>query len=223
MQKLNTGALFTHRERSIVYDTLLKFEYPWEIIPHITKIVKSLGKSLSPEEYYSTADGVYISISATVARSAVILPPAIIMSGAEIRHSAYIRGSVIVGRGAVVGNSTEVKNSILFDSVEVPHFNYIGDSILGYKAHLGAGAVTSNIKSDRTNVTISYYGERVETGLRKFGAILGDFVEVGCGSVLNPGTVIGPDTIIYPLTSVRGFIPEHSIVKSGGVAVEKRG
>lgn len=222
MQDLTTRALFTSEGASIAYSHILAYEYPWQVLPKIKDIILEIGATLPEEEYEKLDTGIWVSKKATVAPTAHISGPAIIMEGAEIRHSAFIRGSALVGRGAVVGNSTELKNCILFDGVQVPHFNYIGDSILGYKSHMGAGAVTSNVKSDKTNVTILLDGERVETGLRKFGAILGDLVEVGCGSVLNPGTIVGQGTNIYPLSFVRGFVPSNSIYKRQGEVVEKR-
>ena len=221
MLNLRTESLFLDESTSISYPYLKKHEYPWQALAHIKEIILEIGASLPEEEYEKLDTGVWVSKKATIAPTAYIAGPTIIMEGAEIRHSAYIRGSALIGRGAVVGNSTEIKNAILFDGVQVPHFNYVGDSILGYKAHLGAGAVTSNIKSDKTNVTILAGEERIETNLRKFGAILGDFVEVGCGTVLNPGTIVGRGATIYPLSSVRGFVPAHSIYKSRGEIVEK--
>lgn len=187
--------------------------YPWEVLPEIGAFIVKLGESLSEEEYEKKGDNIWIAKSATVFPSAFIGGPAIIGKEAEVRHGAFIRGNAIVGEGAVVGNSTELKNVILFNKVQVPHYNYVGDSILGYKAHLGAGAVTSNVKSDKTLVMVSCNGERLETGLKKFGAMLGDRVEVGCNSVLNPGTVIGRDTNVYPLSMVRGMVPERHIYK----------
>ena len=222
MTELLTKNLFKNPEASVVFEEILAYEYPWEALPHIKEIVEGLISRLNPEDYYSPTEGVYIAKGVELPPTATVLPPTVIMSGAEIRPSAYIRGSVIVGRGAVVGNSTEIKNSILFDGAQAPHFNYIGDSILGYKSHMGAGAVTSNLKSDKTSVTVKLGEEKIETGLRKFGAILGDLVEVGCGAVLNPGTVIGRLTSVYPLSSVRGFVPEDSILKSGGIVVKRR-
>ena len=197
------------------------FEYPWQALSGIKKFVIELGKTLSLDEYYSPEENVWISKNATVAANATIIGPAIICEGAEIRHCAFIRGSVLVGKGAVVGNSSELKNCILFDKAQVPHFNYVGDSILGYKSHLGAGTITSNLKSDGTNVSIQFNGEKIETGLRKFGAAVGDFVEVGCSSVLNPGTVIGKHTNVYPLSSVRGYVGPESIFKEKSNIVQK--
>lgn len=201
---------------------LAGFEYPYEALPHIKDYIKDLICTLSDDEFYSPADGVWISKEAKVAPTACIAGPTVIYAGAEIRHCAYIRGSVIVGKNCVVGNSTELKNCILFDKTAVPHFNYIGDSILGYCSHLGAGAVSSNVKSDKTNVVIKDGDERIETGLRKFGAMVGDFVEVGCNSVLNPGTVIGRNSTVYPRSNVRGVIPENCIYKSGKNVVAKK-
>lgn len=219
---MRVSALYGEPERSIAYPLLQKVTYPWEVLPLITDFIRELGAALSPEEYDQIGEDVWVSKSAKVAPTAFIGGPAIICAGAEIRHCAFIRGSAIVGRDAVVGNSTELKNVILFDGVQVPHYNYVGDSVLGYKSHMGAGSITSNVKSDKTLVTVSCGGEKIETGRKKFGAMLGDFVEVGCNSVLNPGTVIGPHTNVYPLSSVRGFVPANSIFKSGDRIVPKR-
>lgn len=199
--------------KSIAAPLLEKTEYPWEALPKIKAFIIELGATLPGDVYDKIGDDVWIAKSATVAPSAFIAGPTIICEGAEIRHCAYIRGSVIVGAGSIVGNSCEVKNSIIFDGVQTPHYNYVGDSILGYHSHMGAGSVTSNVKSDKTNVSIMTDGERVPTGMRKFGAILGDYVEVGCNSVLCPGSVVGRNCTIYPLTRVRGYIPENSIHK----------
>ena len=206
--------------KSIAAPLLEKTEYPWEALPKIKAFILELGTTLSSDIYERVGEDVWIAKSATVAPSASIAGPTIICEGAEIRHCAYIRGSVIVGAGSIVGNSCEVKNSIIFDGVQTPHYNYVGDSILGYHSHMGAGSVTSNVKSDKTNVSILTDGERIPTGLRKFGAILGDYVEVGCNSVLCPGSVIGRNCTIYPLTRVRGYIPENSIHK-GDEIVQK--
>lgn len=219
---MRVSALYGEPECSIAYPLLQKVTYPWEVLPLITDFIRELGAALSPEEYDQIGEDVWVSKSAKVAPTAFIGGPAIICAGAEIRHCAFIRGSAIVGRDAVVGNSTELKNVILFDGVQVPHYNYVGDSVLGYKSHMGAGSITSNVKSDKTLVTVSCGGEKIETGRKKFGAMLGDFVEVGCNSVLNPGTVIGPHTNVYPLSSVRGFVPANSIFKSGDRIVPKR-
>ncbi len=199
-----------------------KYTYPWEVLPEIGNYILILGGELSLDEYDKTGENVWIAKSATVAPTASVHGPAIIGKGSEIRHGAFIRGNVIVGEGAVVGNSTELKNTILFNKVQVPHYNYVGDSVLGYKSHMGAGAITSNVKSDKTLVTICYQGEKVDTGLKKVGALLGDNVEIGCNTVMNPGTVIGRGTHVYPLSMVRGFVPAESIYKKQGEIVDLR-
>lgn len=195
--------------------------YPWEALDEIKDFIYSLGAELSPEEFDHPEEGVWIAKDAKVFPSAYIGSPCIIDHGAEVRHCAFIRGSAIVGKGAVVGNSTELKNVVLFDKVQVPHYNYIGDSILGFNAHMGAGSITSNVKSDKTLVVVKEPGNHVETGRKKFGAILGDNVEVGCNSVLNPGTVVGRGSNIYPSSCVRGVIPENSIYKDKDNIVAK--
>lgn len=195
-------------------------EYPWEILPRLESFILALGPMLPADEFEQVSDNVWISRSAVVAPTASITGPCIVDSGAQIRHCAFIRGNVIVGKGTVVGNSCEVKNSLLFDEVEAPHFNYVGDSILGYKSHLGAGAITSNIKNDKKNVEIHFPLGSIKTEMRKLGAIVGDGVQVGCNCVLNPGTVIGKETRIYPLNSVRGWVDEKSIYKHEGKIVE---
>lgn len=196
--------------------------YPWEVLGDIGEFTLKLGGTLGDEYEYREGD-IWIAKDAKIAPTASITGPCIIDSGAEIRHCAYIRGKAIIGKGCVVGNSVEVKNAVIFDGAQVPHFNYVGDSVLGWRAHMGAGAVTSNIKSDKTNVTIMFGDARITTGLRKFGAMLGDGVEVGCNSVLCPGTVIGRDSTIYPLSRVRGFIAEGSIFKAPDNIVKKTG
>ena len=196
--------------------------YPWEVLPKIEEFIKELGNTLSSEEYEKRGEDIWIAKTATIAPTAYIKGPAIIGKNAEIRHCAFIRGKAIVGEGAVVGNSTELKNVILFNKVQVPHYNYVGDSILGYKAHMGAGSITSNVKSDKKLVVVKNKEEKIETGLKKFGAMLGDNVEIGCGSVLNPGTVIGKNTNVYPLSSVRGVVPSNSIYKKRNETVEKQ-
>ena len=188
-------------------------KYPWEVLPEIKNFILDLGPTLPEEEFDNPSEGVWIAKDAKVFPSAYIGSPCIIDHEAEVRHCAFIRGSAIVGKHAVVGNSVELKNVILFDNVQTPHYNYVGDSILGYKSHMGAGSITSNVKSDKTLVVVKDPENPVETGLKKFGAMLGDFVEVGCNSVLNPGTVIGPHANIYPVSCVRGVIPAHSIYK----------
>ncbi len=206
--------------QTIAASLLERFTYPWEVLPEIGNYILQSGKELSLEEYDKIGEDVWIAKSAKVAPTAYIHGPAIIGKDAEVRHCAFIRGNAIVGEGAVVGNSTELKNSILFNKVQVPHYNYVGDSILGYKAHMGAGSITSNVKSDKTLVTIKYQGEKVETGLKKVGALLGDNVEIGCNTVMNPGTVIGRGAHVYPLSMVRGFVPANSIYKKQGEIVE---
>lgn len=196
--------------------------YPWEVLSGIGDFILKLGESLPAEEYDKKGDNVWIAKSAQIFPSAYINGPAIIGKEAQVRHCAFIRGNAIVGEGAVVGNSTELKNVILFNKVQVPHYNYVGDSILGYKAHMGAGSITSNVKSDKTLVTVDCQGEKVETGLKKFGAMLGDEVEIGCNSVLNPGTVIGRQANIYPLSMVRGMVPEKHIYKTKNEVVLKK-
>lgn len=198
---------------------LARCEYPWEALPLIGSYIKELGKTLSEAEYDHPSEYVWIAKSATVAPTASITGPCIIGPETEVRHCAFIRGNALVGTGCVVGNSTELKNVILFDKVQVPHYNYVGDSILGYKAHMGAGAITSNVKSDKKLVVVKNGDERMETGLKKFGAMIGDQVEVGCNSVLNPGTVIGRESHIYPLSNVRGQVPAESIYKHRGEVV----
>ena len=208
-------------EETIAKDLFEGAVYPWEVLPKISDFIKKLGATLNEEEYEKRGEDIWIAKSATVAPTAYIHGPAIIGKNAEVRQCAFIRGNAIVGEGAVVGNSTELKNVILFNKVQVPHYNYVGDSILGYKSHMGAGSITSNVKSDKKLVVVKAGDERIETGLKKFGAMLGDEVEVGCGSVLNPGTVIGSRSNIYPLSSVRGFVPAYSIYKRQGEVVEK--
>ncbi len=209
---------------TIAGDYLARFTYPWEALAGIADYIRALGPTLDPDRYAHLGEDIWVAKSATVAPSAHLGGPLIIDEEAEIRHCAFIRGSAIVGRGTVVGNSTELKNVILFNTVQVPHYNYVGDSILGHLSHMGAGSITSNVKSDKTLVVVKdpATGEEIPTGRKKFGAMLGDGVEVGCNSVLNPGTVIGPDTNIYPLSSVRGLVPAHSIYKSSTEIVPKK-
>lgn len=199
-----------------------RFTYPWELLPEIKGFILALGPTLPEEEYEQRGENIWIARTATVAPTASITGPCIIGPGTEVRHCAFIRGSALVGANAVVGNSTELKNVILFDNVQVPHYNYVGDSILGYKAHMGAGSITSNVKSDRTLVHIPDAGEHIETGLKKMGAVLGDGVEIGCNSVLNPGTIVCSGSSVYPLTPVRGIIPPDSICKSPDKIILKR-
>ena len=209
MEQFTIRELYT-LEETIAADLFEGAVYPWELLPKISAFIVELGEKLPKDRYTEVKEHVWVANNATVAPSAFINGPAIIDEEAEVRHCAFIRGNAIVGKGAVVGNSTELKNVILFNKVQVPHYNYVGDSILGFKAHMGAGSITSNVKSDKTLVVVKNGEEKMETGLKKFGAMLGDHVEVGCNSVLNPGTVIGPDTNIYPTSCVRGCIPAGS-------------
>lgn len=199
-----------------------RFTYPWELLPEIKSFILSLGPTLPEDEYELRGENIWIAKTATVAPSASITGPCIIGPNTEVRHCAFIRGSALIGANAVVGNSTELKNVIIFDNVQVPHYNYVGDSILGYKAHMGAGSITSNVKSDRTLVHIPDADTHIETGLKKMGAVLGDGVEIGCNSVLNPGTIVCPGSSVYPLTSVRGIIPADSICKGTDKIILKR-
>ena len=209
-------------EETIAAELFVGLTYPWEALPKISDFIKKLGSTLDPEVYEQRGENIWVAKSATVALTAFLNGPLIIDEDAEIRHCAFIRGNAIVGKGSVVGNSTELKNVVIFNSVQVPHYNYVGDSILGYKSHMGAGSITSNVKSDKTLVVVKDHDEKIETGLKKFGAMLGDYVEVGCNSVLNPGTVIGSHTNVYPLSSVRGVVPANSIYKNRSEVVEKR-
>ena len=218
---LTVNALYKSPEHTIAWDYLSSFTYPWEALDGLKQLILDLGKQLPADRYDQISDGVWVAKTAQVAPTAFIGAPAIIGENTEVRHCAFIRGAALVGDGCVVGNSVELKNCILFDSVQVPHFNYVGDSVLGYKSHMGAGSVTSNVKSDKTPVSISVGGEKIPTGRKKFGAMLGDFVEVGCNSVLNPGTVVGDHSNVYPLSCVRGFVPPHSIYKNKNEIVEK--
>ena len=220
MRELTVNELYDLNE-TIAKDIFDDVTYPWEVLPKIGDFIVELGKTLSKEEYDQVEENVWIAKSANVFPSAYIHGPAIIGKDAEVRHCAFIRGNAIVGEGAVVGNSTELKNVILFNKVQVPHYNYVGDSVLGYKAHMGAGSITSNVKSDKKLVVVKSPEGQIETGIKKFGAMLGDEVEVGCGTVLNPGSVVGSHSNIYPLSSVRGFVPANSIYKKQGEVVEK--
>ena len=208
--------------KTIAADLFKDKTYPWEALADIKDFILAIGKTLPEEEFDKVGEDVWIAKDAKVFPSAYIAGPCIIDHGTEVRHCAFIRGSAIVGKGCVVGNSTELKNVVLFDSVQVPHYNYVGDSILGYKSHMGAGSITSNVKSDKTLVVIKNGEEEIPTGRKTGGAILGDFVEVGCNSVLNPGTVIGRNSSVYPVSSVRGVIPENSIYKAKNDIVTKK-
>lgn len=217
---ISVNELFTLRE----LDAQTIFEgikYPWEVLTKINAFILEYAKTL-PKDFERIDEFVWVGKGTTIEKSALIKGPAIIGYNCEIRHCAYIRGNVIIGNNVVVGNSTELKNSILFNKVQVPHYNYVSDSILGYKAHLGAGAITSNLKSNDTLVKVKCGDDIIETGLRKFGAILGDSAEVGCNAVLNPGTILGKDCIVYPLSSVRGYVPENSILKNSGEIIDKK-
>ena len=221
MEQLKISELYSDLYQTMAKELLESRTYPWEVLPLISEFIVKLGSTLSEEEYEKRGENVWIAKSAKVAPTAYINGPAIIGKDAEVRHCAFIRGNALVGEGAVVGNSTELKNVILFNKVQVPHYNYVGDSILGYKSHMGAGSITSNVKSDKKLVVVKGASGNIETGLKKFGAMLGDEVEVGCGSVLNPGTVIGSHSNIYPLSSVRGVVPAKSIYKNKNEVVEK--
>ena len=209
-------------EHTLAADYLRQYTYPWEALKGIKAEIIRLGEGLDKTQYTEVAPQVWVHVTATVAPTAYLGAPCIIGAKTEVRHGAFVRGSALVGEGCVVGNSVELKNVIIFDSVQVPHYNYVGDSIPGYKSHMGAGSITSNVKSDKTLVVVRSGEEAIETGLKKMGAMLGDLVEVGCNSVLNPGTVIGRESNIYPLSSVRGVVPEKSIWKTGGVVVKKQ-
>ena len=220
MENITIENLYDLKE-TIAADLFTEAEYPWEVLPRIHDFILELGKRLPEEIYEKRGEDIWVAKNAKVAPTACLNGPLIIDEEAEVRHCAFVRGNAIVGKGAVVGNSTELKNVVLFNKVQVPHYNYVGDSILGYKSHMGAGSITSNVKSDKKLVVVKAGDEKIETGLKKFGAMLGDEVEVGCGSVLNPGTVIGSHSNIYPLSSVRGFVPGNSIYKKQGEVVEK--
>ena len=220
MEQFTIKELYT-LEETIAADLFEGAVYPWELLPKISAFIVELGEKLPKDRYTEVKEHVWVANNATVAPSAFINGPAIIDEEAEVRHCAFIRGNAIVGKGAVVGNSTELKNVILFNKVQVPHYNYVGDSILGFKAHMGAGSITSNVKSDKTLVVVKNGDEKIETGLKKFGGMLGDHVEVGCNSLLNPGTVIGPNSNIYPTSCVRGRIPAGSIYKKQGEIAKK--
>lgn len=225
MEKVKISNMYDLAQ-TIAGEYLAQFTYPWEALAGISDYIKELGPTLDPEKFEQRGEDIWIAKSATVAPSACLNGPLIIDEGAEIRHCAFIRGSAIIGKGSVVGNSTEIKNDIIFNSVQVPHYNYVGDSILGYKSHMGAGSITSNVKSDKTLVVVKDRydtGEELETGRKKFGAMLGDYVEVGCNSVLNPGTVICPHSNIYPTSCVRGVIPANSIYKDAKHVCQKVG
>lgn len=221
-KELTTKELFRSPEHSIASPYLMQFEYPWQALAGLGDLIRKLGESLPKDEYDQIGDAVWVSKTASVAPTVAIDGPCVIIGpDASLRHCSLIRENVIIGAGVTVGHCTGIKNSILFDEVQVPHYNYVGDSILGYKSHLGASALTSNLKSDKSNVSILFGGEKIDTGRQKLGALLGDFAEIGAGSVLNPGTVVGEYSNVYPLSSVRGYVPPHHIFKSQGNVVKK--
>jgi len=220
MNELKSVNLFDF-EKTIARELFESKEYPWELLPLISGYIMELGASLDPGKFNKIGDNIWVAKSAKIAPSASLNGPLIIDEEAEVRHCAFIRGNAIVGKGAVVGNSTELKNCILFDSVQTPHYNYVGDSIYGYKAHTGAGVIASNLKADKSLVTVNFRGEKVPTGVKKFGAMIGDFGDIGCNTVMNPGTVIGRGTNVYPLSFVRGYVEANSIYKKQGEVVEK--
>lgn len=220
MEKIGIMDLFD-LNRTIGAALFDNLEYPWQALKHISDFIIALGATLDPEQYEHPGDGIWISRRAKVAPTASITGPVIIDHDAQVRHCAFIRGSALVGKNAVVGNSTELKNAVLFDGVQAPHFNYVGDSILGYKAHMGAGSITSNVKSDKTLVQVKLDTRVIDTGLKKFGAMLGDEVEIGCNSVLNPGTIIGRRTSVYPTSCVRGVVMQDAIYKAPGQIVPR--
>lgn len=195
--------------------------YPWEVLPLIKNYIIETGKSLSPSKFDEVKENVWISKNACVSPTACIQGPTIIEENTEVRHCAFIRGSAIIGKNCVVGNSTEVKNSVIFNNVQIPHFNYVGDSVMGYRSHMGAGSIISNVKSDKSNVSVKFKDKKIDTELRKFGAIVSDFVEIGCNAVLNPGTIIGRNSSVYPTSMARGFLEENSILKNSGKSVAK--
>ena len=220
MENITIENLYDLKE-TIAADLFTEAEYPWEVLPRIHDFILELGKRLPEEIYEKRGEDIWVAKSATVAPTACLNGPLIIDEEAEVRHCAFVRGNAIVGKGAVVGNSTELKNVVLFNKVQVPHYNYVGDSVLGFKSHMGAGSITSNVKSDKTLVVVKNGEEKIETGLKKMGAMLGDHVEVGCNSVLNPGTVIGRNSNVYPTSCVRGVIPAGHIFKRPGDVVKK--
>lgn len=220
MESIKTKELYD-LNHTIAAELLSECEYPFEALPKISGFILKLIEGLDKDLFECKGENIWVAKSAKVAPTASITGPCIIDEGAEVRHCAFIRGNALVGKNSVVGNSTELKNVILFDNVQVPHYNYVGDSVLGYKSHMGAGSITSNVKSDKTLVVVKNGDEKIETGLKKFGAMLGDCVEVGCGSVLNPGTVIGKNSQVYPLSSVRGVVSANSIYKKAGEVVTK--
>lgn len=221
MESVKINNLFD-LSHTIAKDYLSTFEYPWQALKGISELIIKIGSTLSTDEYDNPSENVWVHKTAKVFPSAYLGSPCIIGANTEVRHCAFIRGSALVGENCVIGNSVELKNVIIFDNVQTPHYNYVGDSILGYKSHMGAGSITSNVKSDKTNVVIKSADEQIETGIKKIGAFLGDFVEVGCNSVLNPGTVLGRNTNVYPTSCVRGVVPENSIFKVDRTVISKK-
>lgn len=221
MHEFETNNLL-NLEETIAKQIFNDVKYPWEVIPKIKDFIIELGNTLDLNKFIKKDNDIWISSSAKIAPTAHIEGPCIIDENAEIRHCAFIRGNAIIGKNVVIGNSTEIKNAIIFNNAQIPHFNYVGDSILGYKTHMGAGSIISNLKTDKSLVTIKFKGEKIKTHLEKFGAILGDYAEVGCGSVLNPGTIIGKKTNIYPLSSVRGYVEQNKIYKNQNEIVNKK-
>ena len=221
MESVKINNLFD-LSHTIAKDYLSTFEYPWQALKGISELIIKIGNTLSPDEYDNPSENVWVHKTAKVFPSAYLGSPCIIGANTEVRHCAFIRGSALVGENCVIGNSVELKNVIIFDNVQTPHYNYVGDSILGYKSHMGAGSITSNVKSDKTNVVIKSADEQIETGIKKIGAFLGDFVEVGCNSVLNPGTVLCRNTNVYPTSCVRGVVPENSIFKVDRTVISKK-
>lgn len=221
MEQLTNQQLFSDLDQTIAKELFEKTTYPWEILPLIKDFILKIGPTLLEEEYHHPEKDIWIAKTAVIAKTATICGPAIIGPETEVRPGAFIRGNALIGAGCVVGNSTEIKNDILFNGVQVPHYNYVGDSILGYKSHMGAGSITSNVKSDKTNIVIKAEGASIKTGMKKIGAILSSHVEVGCGTILNPGSIVGHDTNIYPLSMVRGYIKPNSIYKKAGEIIEK--
>ncbi len=220
IDKLKISSLL-QLDETIAKDFFVGIEYPWEVFETLDEKIIALGKILPEDVYEYRGENIWVAKSAKVAPTALLNGPLIVDENAEIRHCAFIRGSAVIGKNSVVGNSTEIKSSILFNNVQTPHYNYVGNSILSYKSHMGAGSITSNLKSDKSLVSININGEKKETGLKKLGAILGSNVEIGCNSVLNPGTVVGSNTNVYPLSMVRGYVPENSIYKKAGEVVDK--
>lgn len=220
MENLKIGKLLD-LEHTISKSLFERFEYPWEVLPHIKEFISNFVKTLDKNKFYMLAEDVWVAKSSNISQNAVIMGPAIIDEYAEIRFGAFIRGGVVVGKNAVVGNSTELKNCVIFDKAQTPHFNYVGDSVLGFCSHIGAGVILSNLKSDKKDIVIKYGSLQVETGMRKFGAIVSDYVEIGCNSVLNPGSIVCRNSNIYPLTMVRGVVNSGKILKNNGTLVDK--